>query len=514
MAALVALGGNHAYIPMRTGPGQPLGPGANYFPVSAATPLAVGADAHPSGYAIRIKLENPHPDNPFRTSERITGQLRIYTKPDTKQLTVPKLSLRVYFESRTLFTGLQAKQSGALNQKIQKVKSTAAQDYESVTKHEVHRGVLPPENLTLSWDSRAQLDVALEPGNEHSEASLPFSFIIPQRMAVTEFNNYSGAPRNLCPVRRCPPPTLRDSPVGSVQWVIEAIMDLTPNAQREKDHMMLLQPTDQLVLTRLVFPVIPAPEDIAPLRLEPFFGTDLEKELFGSQRLSGEEVRSRKKVLEAKGGKWEAYVKEIAVLEKHYIRSEVHVISGSQLSTDAPVFPLVLFLKHTGTRASSIPSFLRSSKPKTMQLVRAMVTVRCTTSTRGGKEVKAHVRNVVIRQHELRFDSSSSSQASAPGIDIPSGDAAPLEIDLTFNVQSQEEIDLAVGKQLSISAKNLTPSFRTPNIEHEYYIMVSLRFAGDEVERIATQFPVQVIPGSTGNQLPPYQDTLPEYTAI
>ncbi|CAE6334944.1 unnamed protein product [Rhizoctonia solani] len=275
--------------------------------------------------------------------------------------------------------------------------------------------------------------------------------------------------------------------------------------------MMLLQPTDQQVLTRLVFPVIPAPEDIAPLRQDPFFGTDLESELFGSKRLSGEDLEPKKKVLDDKGEKWEAYVKEIAVLEKHFVHSEVYVTSGSQLPTDAPTFPLVLFLKHTGTRASSLPSFLRSSKPpKTMHLVRAMVAVRCATSTRGGKEVKAHARNIVIRQHELRFDSTSNS--STPGIAIPSGDAPPLEIDLTFDVQSQEEMELAAGKQFSLPAKNLTPSFRTPNIEREYYMMVSLQFAGDEVERIATQFPVQVIPGSSENQLPPYQDALPEYT--
>ncbi|KAL5640209.1 hypothetical protein ACGC1H_007477 [Rhizoctonia solani] len=502
------LGGGVAYNPMRAGPPQLLGPGATYFPVSAATPLALTADAHPSGCSIRIKLDNPHPNNPFRTSNLITGQLKIYAKPDVKRLVVPRLSLRVFFESRTLFNGLRPKQSDGLHQRIQKVKSTAAQDYENVMMHEVHRGVVPSGDVSLSWDPQSQLDVALEPANEHGEVSLPFSFIIPPKMSATEFNKCSGAPRNLCPVKRCPPSTLRDSPVGSVQWVVEAVMNLVSNAQGEKDEMMLLQPTDQQVLTRLVFPVMPAPEDVTSLRNEPFFGSDMENQLFGSNRLSETNVDSRKKVIEARGGKWEVYVKEIAVFEKYNVWSEVYVNAGAQLSTNAPTFPLVLFLKHTGTRASSLPSFLRSSKSKTIHLVRAMVTLRCRTSTRGGKEISAHVRNVVIRQHELRFDSDSTT----PGFVIPSGDAAPLEIDLTFDVQSQKEMDLSSGKQFSVPARNLTPSFRAPNIEHEYHMMISLIFEGDKAERIATQFPVQVVPSNAEGQLVPFQDTLPEYT--
>ncbi|KAG8685237.1 hypothetical protein FRC11_010898, partial [Ceratobasidium sp. 423] len=507
MESYIPFGVDVGYQPMRAGPPRPLGPGASYFPVSAATPLALGADDHPTGYSIRVKLDNPHPTNPFRTSELITGQLRIYAKADIGHFVVPRLSLRVYFESRTLFMGLRRKESSALNQKVQKVKSTAAQDYENVMMHEVHRGVVPSGSLTLSWDPQSQLEVALEPGNEYSEISLPFSFVIPRRMTVSEYNDYGGAPRDFCYVPRCPPPTLRDSPVGSIQWVIEAVMDLAPNVQGEKDEMMLLQPTDRRVLTRLVFPMIPAPEDVTQLRRERFFGNDLESDSFGSKRLSGTEVASGKKMLMARGGEWEVYVKEIAVLEKYNVWSEVYLNSGSQLSTDAPTFPLILFLKHTGTRASSLPSFLRSSKPKNMRLIRAKVAFRCTTATRGGKEVKPHVRNVIIRQHEIRFDSSSSS--STPGIVIPTGDTAPLEVDLTFDVQSQQEMDLATGRQFSVPAKNLTPSFRTPNIEHEYYMMVSLLFEGDKAERIATQFPVQVVPGSAENQLAPFQDTLP-----
>ncbi|CUA67417.1 hypothetical protein RSOLAG22IIIB_03061 [Rhizoctonia solani] len=483
--------GGLIYNPTRAGPPQPLGPGATHFPVSAATPLSLAADIHPSGYSIRVQLDNSRPNNTFRTSEVITGQLKIFAKPDVKRLVVPRLSLKVFFESRTLFAGVQPKQSGALGQKLQKMKSAAAQDYENVMMHE------------------SQLDTALEQGGNYSEVSLPFSFTIPRKMTVTEYNKYGGAPRKLCPVLRYPPPTLRDSSVGSVQWVVEAVIDLVPNAEGKKDEMMLLQPTDQQVLTRLVFPVMPSPEDVTPLRTEPFFGNDMERESFGSRRLKESEVDSKKKALVARGGKWEAYVKEIAVFEKYNVWSEVYVNDGAQISTNAPVFPLILFLKHTGVRASSLPSFLRSSKPKAIHLVRAKVTLRCTTSTRGGKEIAAHVRNVVIRTHELRFDSSSAT----PGVVIPSGDAPPLEVDLTFDVQSQEEMNLGLGKQFTTPARNLTPSFRTPNIEHEYHMIVSLLFKGDETERIATQFGVQVVPSDAESQLAPFQDALPEYAA-
>ncbi|CAE6504939.1 unnamed protein product [Rhizoctonia solani] len=219
-------------------------------------------------------------------------------------------------------------------------------------------------------------------------------------------------------------------------------------------------------------------------------------------------------MLMAKGGEWEVYAKEIAVLEKYNVWSEIYVNFASQLSTDAPTFPLILFLKQTGTRVSSLPSFLRSSKLKykRMHLVRAKVTFRFTTATRGGREVKQYVRDVVIGRHEIRFDSDSSS--SMPGILIPTGDAAPLEVDLTFDVQSQQEMDFAFERQFwrqfSVPAKFLTPSFRTPNIEHQYDMAVSLLFEGDKTERIATQFPVQVVPSSGENQLAPFQDTLPE----
>ncbi|KAH7338822.1 hypothetical protein B0J17DRAFT_392187 [Rhizoctonia solani] len=509
MDPFISLGANTAYNPMRRGPPQPLGLGTNYFPVSAATPLALTADAHPSGYSIRIKLDNPHPDNPFRTSELISGKLKIYSNANAERLVVPRLSLRVYFESRTLFAGLRLKQHEGLSQKIQNIKSAGAQDYDNVLMHEVHRGVVPSENLTFSWDPRSQLDTLFEPENQHSEISLPFSFVIPRKMIVTEFNQHSGAPRNLCPIKRCPPPTLRDSPYGSIQWVIEAVMDLVPNAEREKDEMMLFQPTGQQVLTRLVFPVMPAPEDITPLRNDPFFGDDMDNQMFGSRRLSNEEVESGKKAIVARGGKWEGYVKEIAVLEKHNVWSEVYVNSGAQLSTNASVFPLILSLKHTGSRASSLPSFLRSSKQKTLYLVRAAVVFRSKISTRGGKEVKPHVKSTAIRKHVLQFDSNSAT----PGVAIPSGDAAPLEIDLTFDVQSTEEMDLGSRKMFTRPAQNLTPSFRTPNIEYEYYMMVMLLFKGDEVERVQTQFLVQVVPSNTESQLAPFQDTLPEYTA-
>lgn len=97
------------------------------------------------------------------------------------------------------------------------------------------------------------------------------------------------------------------------------------------------------------------------------------------------------------------------------------------------------------------------------------------TATRGGKEVKPHTRNTVLRRREIRLADSeesthASSSASTLGLVIPASEAAPLELDLTLDLQSQIEIDLVSNVEQpapSIPARELIPSFRTPNIQYE-----------------------------------------------
>ncbi|KAJ1302634.1 hypothetical protein OPQ81_002951 [Rhizoctonia solani] len=479
---------------LRREPPMPLGDTVNYFSVSAATPPGA---THPSGTSLRIKLNSPHPDDPFRSGQLISGNILIQSP---KPVQAPSLSLRVYFESRTLYWSLELKDpENKFDQTMSMIKNPSALSYENVMRHEVHRGVVPPSNVTLSWNTPVEVQA-------NQELVLPFSFVIPRKMNITEYSDNSYAPRDLCPVERCPPSTLRDSRFGSVQWVVEAIVDLGPNpASRQDPDTLLRQATDDQVVTRIVFPFLPSLEDASPLRDEPFFGQDLRKDTFGSKRLTGEELESGKKTVvervRARGGKWEVYVKGFPA-GKSKMWSELFTPAGAIVSTDAATLPIIVFLKNTGTQ-SSLKSLFRAAKPKPVHLCRALVTLLRTASTRGGKEIRPHVNSTPVRQQEFLFEGQSST---SPGLPILQEDTDPVELDLTFDLQS----DALSGNYASIPAKLCTPSFRTPNFQHEFLVTVSLLFAEDEVERFAARFPVQVVPAAEGdgNQLPAFEDAI------
>ncbi|CAE6419999.1 unnamed protein product [Rhizoctonia solani] len=467
-----------SYKAVRREPPMPLGDTVDYFSISAATHPGT---THPSDTVLRIKLNNPHPDTPFRSNELVNGRVHIRSP---SFLRVPNLSLRVYFESRTLYWSLELEEpENKLDQTMSKIKNPSALTYENVTRHEVHRGVVPASNLTLSWST------PIEVQTDH-ELVLPFSFIIPRKMTITESSDNPYAPRDLCPVERCPPSTLRDSRFGSVQWVVEAIMDLAPNPAPQQDPDTLLrQPTDDQVVTRIAFPFVPSLEDVSPLRDEPYFGQDMSKDTFGSRRLSDEELESGKKqVMErvrARGGKWELYTP-----------------AGAIVSTDSLKLPMLVFVKHTGMQ-SSFKSLFRTAKPKPVHLHSALVTLLRTTSTRGGKETRPHIKNTAVRERIFLFEGNSSS---SPGLAISYEDINPVELDLTLDLQS----GTPSRSHSSIPAKLYTPSFRTPNFQHEFFLTVSLSFVEDEIERFVGRLPVQVVPAVEGDvsQLPAFEDVV------
>ncbi|KDN44823.1 hypothetical protein RSAG8_05296, partial [Rhizoctonia solani AG-8 WAC10335] len=477
-----------SYKALRREPPMPLGDTVDYFSVSAATPPGA---THPSGTSLRIKLDNTHPDHPFRSSQLINGRVHIHSP---KSLQIPNLSLRVYFESRTLYWSLEVQDpDNKFGQTMSMIKNPSALSYENVMRHEVHRGVVPASNVTISWDALVQVEA-------NQELVLPFSFIVPRKMSVTEWNDNPYAPRDLCPVERCPPSTLRDSRFGSVQWVVEAIANLVPNPTSKRDPDTLLhQSTDDQVVTRIAFPFVPSLQDVVPLRDEPFFGEDMRKDTFGSKRLSEEEVESGKKAVmervRARGGKWEVYVKGFPV-GKSTMWSELYTPAGGLVSTDAVTLPIIVFLKHTGAQ-SSLKSFFRAAKPKPVHLRRALVTLLRTSSTRGGKEIRPHVKSTPVRKQEFLFDTESSS--SSPGLVISYEDTDPVELDLTFDLQSD-----------SNPVRLCTPSFRTPNFQHEFLPTVTLSFVEDEIERFVGYFPVQIVPAAEadGNQLPAFEEAV------
>jgi hypothetical protein len=258
-------------------------------------------------------------------------------------------------------------------------------------------------------------------------------------------------------------------------------MDLTPSPTTKQDlDALLRQPTDDQIVTRIAFPFVPILEDVLPLRGEPFFGEDPSLDPFGSRRLSDEELETGKKAVmdrvRARGGIWEVYVKSFPVAGSNLwsevgvcflcmalvdLYGQVYTPAGAIISTDSSRLPIVLFLKHAGAQ-SGFKSFFRATKPKPVHLRRALITLLRITSTRGGKEVRPHVINTVVRKQEFLFDDQSSSSSPA-GFTVSHEDPEPVEVDLTLDLQSE----VSSKDHPSIPVKNLTPSFRTPNFQHE-----------------------------------------------
>ncbi|CAE6396210.1 unnamed protein product [Rhizoctonia solani] len=477
------------YKARRREPPMPLGDTVNYFSVSAATPPGA---THPSGTSLRVKLDNPDADHPFRSSQLVNG--RIHIQSPGKAFRIHNLSLRVYFESRTLYWSLELQSpENKFDQTMSMIKNPSTLDYENVMRHEVHRGVVPPSNVTLSWDNTP---IEIQPEHEHV---LTFSFIVPRTIRITEWSDHPSAPRDLVHNDRFPPPTLRDSRFGSVQWVVEAIADLAPNPHPNQDpDTMLRLSTEDQVVSRIAFPFVPSAQDVSSLWDEPFFGQDMRKDTFGSRKLSENEVESGKKAVtervRARGGKWDVYVKGFPA-GKNTVWSELYTPAGSVVPIDSPTLPILVYLKHTGAQ-SSLKSLFRASKPKPAHLRRALVTLLRTSSTRGGKETRPHMKNTPVCQQEFLFDTESSS--SSPGLGISYEDADPVELDLTLDLQSGPN-----------PVKLCTPSFRTPNFQHEFLLTVSLLFVEDDIERFVGRFPVQLVPAQDdGNQLPAFEEAV------
>ncbi|KAG8750268.1 hypothetical protein FRC11_010576, partial [Ceratobasidium sp. 423] len=227
------------------------------FPVTAATPVVLNEDLHESGFCVRIKIRNPHPEQPFRTGESVEGHVHIFGQPDVPEskpnsslaLDLHRLSVRIYFESRTTFWHLSPTNPDRQG------KSSVIQRVEKILRHEVHRGVVPLNTIVTSWFVDKPVTIPFTEtllGRPH--AAFGFSFTIPRKMVITETNNFDE---------------------GSVEWVAEAIMTLANGEPPRIDERMLHVSTSNTAITRLVFPVLPAGLDVGALRDEPFFGDDL-----------------------------------------------------------------------------------------------------------------------------------------------------------------------------------------------------------------------------------------------
>lgn len=483
----------------------PLKPGVTstsdkFVPFTAATPIALDDDVHESGLCLRVKLRNPAPSHPFRTGQLIDGDVHIFGRPElsgakpslSPALDISRLSIRIYYESRTTFWQLcptHADREG---------KTPIIQRIEKVLRHEVHRGVVPPPLSTSSWPMDKPFTIPFTEtllGRPH--AALPFSFTLPRKMNVTETNNYNG----LCSFERCPPPSFCSESDASVEWVVEAIMTLAGASGESPriDERMTCVSTNGVVVSRLVFPVLPARLDVGSLRDEPFFGEDLAAGLLGARLQSDQpNFAPGVKLPNLTETTWERYTKVLNVSYGYSVESELSVPAGAMIPRDATVFTMRLALKllNTPSRAHLLGLF-RKNKPIIPR--RTRFSLHRSIYARGG-EIKPRTASVLVRQYDMDLGLDSprtpnSAELRDGALTNEGPDLALPNITLPFDLQT-DGMDSKDTTRPVVPLMALTPSFRTPNMQLEYVLSVSLFFVGDTQEYPVARFPLQITPES------------------
>ncbi|CAE6433555.1 unnamed protein product [Rhizoctonia solani] len=468
------------------------------FPVTVATPVVLDGDLHESGFCVRVKIRNPHPEQPFRTGESVEGHVHIFGRPDVPgskpnlfpALVLHRLSLRIYFESRTTFWHLNPTNPD------RRGKSSLIQRVEKILRHEVHRGVVPLNTIATSWPMDQSVTIPFTEillGRPH--AALGFSFTIPRKMAITETNNFDGAPRGLCSFERCPPPSFRE-PEGSVEWVAEAIMILASGGSPVVDERMLHVSTSDTAITRLVFPVLPMGLDVGALRDEPFFGDDLGVDLPGSLSrpvrfdyafTEGIELSNLAKP------PLDCYSRVWNLSPNHLVESEIHVPSGAVIHQHSAFLTMRLLLRlQNAPNPNQLLRTFRKSRPIVAKRLR--IRLQRSTSTRGGQEIKPHTSVVLVRESYLDLHQAGSRVESREALSSESG-VNIFNITVPFDLQNDGRCSKETAQpMMPVSA--LVPSFRTPNIQLEYILTVSVFFIGDSREYETARFPLQIKPES------------------
>lgn len=104
-------------------------------------------------------------------------------------------------------------------------------------------------------------------------------------------------------------------------------MTLSTGLSPQIDERMLNVSVEDCVVSRLVFPVLPARPDVIPLRDEPFFGDDLGADLLGARFRAydpneGEDGLKGKLTTMGQAA-WESYAKVLSLNHGHLVKSEV-----------------------------------------------------------------------------------------------------------------------------------------------------------------------------------------------
>lgn len=302
-------------------------------------------------------------------------------------------------------------------------------------------------------------------------------------MVITETNNYDDAPHGLCSFERCPPPSFRQ-PGGSIEWVIEAIMILAGHESPRTDERMLHVSTKNVLVSRLVFPVLPAGLDVGPLRDEPFFGDDLGADLIGarSRTIQPDSALSERLGLQlfSPNKTWECYAKVLSLSYGCVVEAEVcisqserfkpnktvqlYVPLGAMVSQNTPTFDTCLVLRPLGPTYRN-QRFGMIRKNKLVIVWRARFTLHRLVSTRGGKENKPHLSSVLVREYDLGLDRHIL-------VNLPNGALSPnskvdlVHVTLPFDLQTDGTQTKDIARPM-VPLSNLVPSFRTPNIQLE-----------------------------------------------
>lgn len=199
---------------------------ASTFPYSAAH----FDPSHDPTLSLQVIVDPSPNSRAYCTGEQVSGTVTIYrrTPVSPNEFEVPiiallrSLSVRVSVESRTLFWILvDEKQNGSINSlrgREKKVKEPEPVRWS--LQHEWARSSVSLVSLISNGD----MDV--EPDEDGDELSFRFHFVLPSLVSFDEWNPFQGANRERHRELRPSPPTSRDSPDASVEWICEAILDL------------------------------------------------------------------------------------------------------------------------------------------------------------------------------------------------------------------------------------------------------------------------------------------------
>jgi len=234
---------------------------------------------------------------------------------------------------------------------------------------------------------------------------------------------------------------------------------------------------------------------------------------FGSA-ISWEGKADSSNLFRGKGGEWRTYKKIIKLNSGKVMSTGATVIVELSLPKPAifqrstPNLPFIVCIRFE-TAAPVQKGFLTKRTIKEIYIHRAKISLIRQTSTRGGKEVDAHTKVETIRT-EFLFpgvggEKSLSLYAGRGALNIQANsDTAVWEME--FDMQSENlvgEIGSSAMKE-NLKASTLVPSFRTPNVQVEYMITLTLLVDGHGDFPIV-RLPIQLLAGDS-SELPSFAE--------